>query len=69
MKTMEKLLEIASRIDQLEGSSEWIAKETVNSDRGVSQAATLISVLADEIREQVCGLVQEMESWTELHLH
>ena len=69
MKTMDKLLDIASRIDQLESSSEWIARETVNDDRGVSQAATLITVLADEIREQVCELVQEVESWRELHLH
>lgn len=69
MKTMEHILDIASRIDQLESASEWIAKETVNSDQGLSQAATFISVLADQIREQICTLVQEVESWRELHLH
>lgn len=61
MDTINRLLQISSRIDHLENSSEWIARETVHSDNGVSQSATLISVLATEIREMVCELVRKME--------
>jgi len=60
--TVEKLLNISNRLDHLEQAAEWIAKETVHSDNGVSQTGTLISVLADEIREKICLLVRELES-------
>ena len=62
MGTVEKLLNISNRLDHLEQAAEWIAKETVHSDNGVSQTGTLISVLADEIREKICLLVRELES-------
>ena len=61
MNTMKKLLDISSRLEQLESSAEWIARETVHSDNSVSQAATLINVLADDIRERVCTLIREIE--------
>lgn len=61
METVEKLLDIASRIDHLEHAAEWIAKETVHTDNGVSQTGTLICVLADELRERVYSLVKEFE--------
>jgi hypothetical protein len=62
MRTMDKLLDITSRIDHLEGVAEWIARETVHTDNGVSQTGTLICVLADEIREKLCALVKELEA-------
>jgi hypothetical protein len=61
METMDRLLDISSRLEHLELAAEWIARETVQKDNGVSQSATLITVLADEIREQIFQLVQELE--------
>lgn len=61
MNSLEKLNDISCRIEHLERSAEWITKETVHSDNVVSQTATLITVLADEIREKVCSLVKEIE--------
>lgn len=61
METLTRLLEIASRIEHLESAAEWIAKETVHTDNGVSQTGTLICVLADDVRERICALVKELE--------
>lgn len=61
MDTMDRLIEISSRIEHLENAAEWIAKETVHSDSGISQTGTLIYVLADEIREQIFELAQSLE--------
>jgi len=66
MNIFEKLLDISSRLDHLEQSAEWIAKETVHSDNGISQTGTLICVLADELREKVCALVKELEEGASL---
>jgi hypothetical protein len=61
MDTMTKLLEIASRIEHLENAAEWIARESIHSDNGISQTSTLICVLADEIREKVYHLTHDLE--------
>lgn len=61
MDTINKLLEISSRIEHMEKSAEWITKETVHTDNAVSQTGSLIAVLADEIREKVCSLVKNLE--------
>jgi len=61
MEILDKLLDISSRIDHLEQAAEWIAKETVHTDSGVSQTGTLICVLADELRERIYALVHELE--------
>ena len=58
---MEKLIEIASRLDHLEAAAEWVARETVHSDNGISQTGTLICVLADEVREKLFSLIRELE--------
>ena len=65
MDTVSRLIQISSRIDHLENSAEWVARETVHSDNGISQTATLISVLAGEIREMVCTLVRDLEEEAE----
>ena len=62
MEILDKLLDISSRIDHLEQAAEWIAKETVHSDNGISQTGTLICVLADELRERIYTLVRELET-------
>ena len=61
MNTMDKLLEISSRLEHLENCAEWIARETVHCDNGVSQTGTLICVLTDEIREKLCTFMREVE--------
>ncbi|MEY4700656.1 MAG: hypothetical protein RL326_843 [Pseudomonadota bacterium] len=61
MNTLSQLLEIASRLDHLGGCAEWIARETVHTDNSVSQTGTLISVLAEDIREKITTLVSELE--------
>jgi hypothetical protein len=61
MDTLEKLIEISSRIDHLENAAEWIARETVHSDQGVSQTGTLICVLAEELRERLGQIFNEVE--------
>ncbi len=62
MSTVDKLMDISSRLEQLENNAEWIAKETVQTDSSVSQTSTLIMALADDIRERVCALVSELEN-------
>ena len=61
MDTINKLLEISSRLEHLEKSAEWITKETVHSDNAISQTGCLICVLVDEVREKVCSLVKKLE--------
>ncbi|MCB0318411.1 MAG: hypothetical protein KDD56_06615 [Bdellovibrionales bacterium] len=61
MNTLDKLLEISSRLEHLENAAEWITKETVHTDSGLSQTGTLICVLADELREMLYQLVHELE--------
>ncbi len=54
-------MEISSRLDHLESVAEWVARETVHADSGVSQTGTLICVLADEIRESIYELAKSLE--------
>lgn len=62
MNTLDKLLNISSRIEHLESAAEWIAKETIHTDSGISQTGTLICVLADEVREAIYELARELEA-------
>ena len=61
MDTMNRLLEISSRLDHLENVAEWIARETTHTDNTLSQTGTLICVIADDIREKLSSLVHEVE--------
>ncbi len=61
MSTMDQILEIASRLDHLGSCAEWIARETVHTDNTLSQTGTLMSVLAEDIRERITALVAELE--------
>ena len=61
MDTLDKLMEITSRIEHLETAAEWITRETVHTDNGVSQTGTLIAVLAEEVREKIYNLVRDLE--------
>lgn len=61
MSTMDQILEIASRLDHLSTCAEWVARETVHTDNSLSQTGTLMSVLAEDIREKITALVAELE--------
>lgn len=66
MHTIDKLVEITSRLEHIENTAEWIARETVHTDNSVSQTGTLICVLAEDIREKVYSLVKELEQLADL---
>lgn len=66
MNTLNKLLEITSRLEYLEHSAEWIARETVHSDNAISQTATMIQAVADDIQSKVSELVKKMEELREM---
>ena len=66
MKTMAQVREIASRLDHLGTCAEWIARESVHTDNSVSQTGTLISVLAEDIRDRITALVSDLEQIAEL---
>lgn len=65
MNTLAQVLEIASRLDHLGTCAEWIARETVHTDNSISQTGTLMSVLAEDIREKVTALIAELEQFSE----
>lgn len=66
MQTIDKLIEITSRLEHIENSAEWIAREAVHSDNVVSQTGTLICVLADDLKEKIYSLVRELEEMADL---
>ena len=68
MNTLSKLLEISSRIEHLEKSAEWIAKETVHTDNTVSQTGSLICAIADDVQERITELVRKLEELNNLGL-
>lgn len=68
-QSVDKLVDISNRLDQIEQSAEWISREMVHSDASISQAGALISVLAEDIREKICVLVKNLEETINLTLN
>lgn len=66
METLEKIVDISSRLEHLENAAEWIARETVHTDNTISQTGTLICVIVDDLRERLCSLVKELEKKVEM---
>jgi hypothetical protein len=66
MDTVDKIVNINSRLDHLESAAEWISRETVHSDNAVSQTSTLIQVLVDDIREKVFAVIRELEQQAQI---
>ena len=62
MDTVTRLQEISLRLDHLESAGEWLARVLVHSDSGASHTGTLVTVLAEELRERILELVTELES-------
>ena len=67
--SVDQLVDISNRLEQIEQTSEWISREMVHSDAAISQASALINVLADDIREKVCLLVKKLEETIDLSLN
>jgi archaellum component FlaC len=61
MDTVDKLQDISSRLEHLENVAEWITREMVHLDSGISQSGSLICTLAEQIREQIFALVEDLE--------
>lgn len=61
MDTLGKILDIASRLDHLSNCADWVARETVHTDNGLSQTGTLMAVLIEDIREKMNQLVNDLE--------
>ena len=43
--SVDKLVDISNRLEQIENSAEWISREMVHSDTAISQTGSLICVL------------------------
>lgn len=61
MNTLGRVLDISSRLDHLSNCADWVARETVHTDNGLSQTGTLMAVLVEDIRERITDLVNELE--------
>ena len=61
MNSLDKSHEITLRLDHLEEAGDWIARATVHNDAAASHTGTLVTVLADDLRQRVLDLVTELE--------
>ena len=59
--SVDKLHDISLRLEQIESAGEWIARTLVHTDSGACQAGTLVSVLAEDVRQRLLDLVTELE--------
>lgn len=62
MSTVDKLHEISLRLEHMQSSGEWLARSLVHTDSSASHTGTLITVLAEDIRERILELVTELET-------
>ncbi len=62
MDRVTKIHEISLRIDHLQQAGDWIARTLVNTDGACSQTGSLISVLAEDVRQRLLELVTELET-------
>ncbi len=65
MDTVFKLEEISLRLDHVESSGQWLSQILAGSDVTLSEAANLISTLADDIRGRLLDLITELEKQLE----
>lgn len=62
MPSVDKLVEISSKIEHLETAADWITRQTVHTDNTISQTGTLILTIAEDIRNTLFELVRELET-------
>ncbi len=67
--SIDTLVDISSRLDQIEQSAEWISRDMVQKDPCISQTGTLIGVIASDIREKICALVEKLEDTIDMSLN
>ena len=60
--TLNKIEDIRSRLDHLEEAGTWLARALVHADATASHTGTLVTVLAEDIREKFTALVAELEA-------
>lgn len=65
MNKLAKIQDIALRLEQLESTGEWLARSLVHKDSSASQAGSMIMALADDIRDTIRELVDQIESGEE----
>ncbi len=61
MDSLEKLQEITLRLDHLEEAGDWLARALVHVDGAASHTGSLVTVLADDIRNRIIELISELE--------
>ena len=64
MDSLLKLQEISLRLEQLESAGDWIARSLVHIDNVASHTGSLVTLLAEDVRERILNLVTEMEKET-----
>ena len=58
---MRRLQELSLRLDQIESSAEWVSQVMEGKDTPLANTGTLISSLAEDIRNRMLELVTELE--------
>lgn len=61
MRTVDKIQDICSRLDHLEEAGTWLARSLVHKDSTASHTGTLVTVIAEDIREKLLSLVADLE--------
>jgi len=71
MDSFAKLQEICLRLDHIESAGEWLSRALVHQDGAASHTGSLITVLADDIRDRLMELIAELEGQIKIsdHLH
>lgn len=61
MDSLSKLQEISLRLEQVESAGDWLARTLVHVDSAASHTGSLVSLLAEDIRERILNLITEIE--------
>lgn len=65
MDTNDIIHRLCLKLDQIESSGEWLTRTNVHESNSSCQTATLIQVLAEEVREELIKLVVQLEEEAE----
>ena len=68
MNTLQKIQEIALRLDGIDSAGDWISKAMAERDASAAQTGSLISSLSEDIRSKLLELVAELEKQLEVHV-
>ena len=65
MNTLNRIQEIALRLDHLDSAGEWLSRALENVDTSASQTGSLVTSLSEDIRQRLFELVSELEKQLE----